>query len=186
MIAQEGIAASSSKAGSKGGIYVVDSGNDRLQVFTPSGEFVRVIGESGVDPGQFDYPISVATLGSRLYVSEWGGKRVQVLTPKGEVLHVLKMRYGQMGHLSGIYVTMRHVYVIDWDRNGIHVLLRVRRKAKTESGDDDAEATPAPLAATSSQPSSSGAADAAKAQPASKTPKGFGKRKNGGKRKTSA
>jgi hypothetical protein len=122
-------------------VYVVDSGNDRLQVFTPAGILVRVIGASGTAPGLFDYPIGVATLGSRLYVSEWGGKRVQVLTPKGEVLHVLKMRFGQMGALSGIHVNMRHVYVIDWEGNGIHVLLRVRRKAQGDGGSDPAAAT---------------------------------------------
>lgn len=143
-VAQEGIAASASKGGSKGGVYVVDSGNDRLQVFTPSGTFVRVIGGSGTAPGLFDYPISVATLGSRLYVSEFGGKRVQVLTPKGELLHVLRMRFGQMGALSGIYVTMRHVYVIDWERNGIHVLLRVRRKVQGAGASDATASVPEP------------------------------------------
>jgi hypothetical protein len=128
---------------------VVDSGNDRLQVFTQAGAFVRAIGGSGTAPGLFDYPISVATLGSRLYVSEFHGKRVQVLTPKGELLHVLRMRFGQMGALSGIHVTMRHVYVIDWERNGIHVLLRVRRKT---SGDGP------PAAASALYPSGDGAA----------------------------
>ena len=42
-----------------GNIIVVDSGNDRLQVFTPDGTFVGKCGISGSSDGEFNQPWGV-------------------------------------------------------------------------------------------------------------------------------
>jgi len=42
-----------------GNIYVLDSGNHRLQVFDKSGKYLRTIGKSGQGPGEFNAPSSL-------------------------------------------------------------------------------------------------------------------------------
>jgi NHL repeat len=46
--------------GPNGDVYVTDSGNARIQVFSPTGEFLRQIGSYGVSDGQFLAPTWVA------------------------------------------------------------------------------------------------------------------------------
>lgn len=40
-------------------IFVCDQGNDRVQIFTPAGEFVTAFGQRGSDPEQFTGPCGV-------------------------------------------------------------------------------------------------------------------------------
>ena len=72
-----------------GELFVADSDNDRVQVFTLAGRPLRAIGSSGAAPGQFRAPCGVALCAGLLLVSEWVGRRLQVLTPLGEPLQVL-------------------------------------------------------------------------------------------------
>lgn len=70
--------------GSDGNIWITDTGHDRIQVFTPQGEFVRSIGSEGNGPGEFDEPVGIA-VGSdgRIYVADMYNGRVQVLNSDG-------------------------------------------------------------------------------------------------------
>jgi hypothetical protein len=43
----------------EGNIYVLDSGNHRLQVFDKSGKYLRTIGKRGQGPGEFNSPTSL-------------------------------------------------------------------------------------------------------------------------------
>jgi DNA-binding beta-propeller fold protein YncE len=68
----------------KGNVYVVDTGNYRIQKFTSNGTFVAKWGKNGGDGswgsenGEFDQPQGIAVDSSGIvYVSEWGGNRVQ-------------------------------------------------------------------------------------------------------------
>ena len=70
-----------------GKVYVADWRNDRIQVFTASGEHLASYGESGDGDGQFSRPSDVAVDGDgNIYVADWGNERVQVLGPDGEFL----------------------------------------------------------------------------------------------------
>jgi DNA-binding beta-propeller fold protein YncE len=65
-------------------VYVADWRNDRIQKFTPDGQFVARFGESGQGAGQFNRPSSVAVDSEGyIYVADWGNERVQVLGPDG-------------------------------------------------------------------------------------------------------
>ena len=70
---------------------MADWGNDRIQRFSPEGEFVAAYGVSGRSHGEFRRPSGVAVdEQDRLYVSDWGNERVQVLDSDGRPLQVLR------------------------------------------------------------------------------------------------
>ena len=95
-----------------GNIIVVDSGNNRLQVFTPDGKFVGKCGGPGSGDGQFNQPWGVTVdKDGNIYVADWKNHRVQKLSPEGKFL----MKFGQYGKVEepeGSYaVTMFGPYV---------------------------------------------------------------------------
>jgi DNA-binding beta-propeller fold protein YncE len=62
----------------EGRVYVSDTGNKRVQVFTPEGEFVAQWGGGGVIPGRFEEPTGVAIgPGGDVYVADTWNRRVQ-------------------------------------------------------------------------------------------------------------
>lgn len=65
----------------QGRLLVADTGNKRIQVFTPQGEFVTQFGGAGSDPGQFQEPVGVAVgPDGRIYVADTWNRRVQVFS----------------------------------------------------------------------------------------------------------
>ncbi|MFN2138372.1 MAG: flippase activity-associated protein Agl23, partial [Candidatus Promineifilaceae bacterium] len=56
--------------GPDGSIYVLDSGNHRLQVFDASGQFVKEWGSFGSEPGQFNEPWGIAVDDENVYVAD--------------------------------------------------------------------------------------------------------------------
>lgn len=70
-------------------LYVCDTANHRVCVFTIGGEHVRCFGKDGRLPGEFTAPLDVAASAWRVYVAE--GQRVQVLSLIGDPLQVLRL-----------------------------------------------------------------------------------------------
>ncbi|MGA2533390.1 MAG: NHL repeat-containing protein [Candidatus Aminicenantales bacterium] len=74
-----------------GSIYILDSGNQRIQVFGPDGRFVRAIGRKGQGPGEFANLNSIdIDAEGRLHVLDIGQKRIQVFAANGEVLKSIR------------------------------------------------------------------------------------------------
>lgn len=71
-------------ADSQGNMYILDSGNHRIQKFNPDGQYVATIGRKGQGPAEFYFPVSI-DIDSKgyLYVSDPLNKRIQILTPDG-------------------------------------------------------------------------------------------------------
>jgi sugar lactone lactonase YvrE len=66
-------------------LYVVDTGNERVQVFGIDGTFKRVWGGYGHGPGQLIEPGGIAIGPDGLiYVADAGNARVSIFTPGGE------------------------------------------------------------------------------------------------------
>ena len=62
-----------------GFVYVVDSDNNRICVFTQQGKFVRTIGRSGCQDGEFQKPRKICiTRDDKLIVTDSDNNRVQV------------------------------------------------------------------------------------------------------------
>ncbi len=65
-------------------LYVADTGNKRVQVFTLDGQFVAAWGGLGILPGQLDEPVGIAALpDGHLVVADTWNRRIQLFTPDG-------------------------------------------------------------------------------------------------------
>lgn len=92
----------------KGNVYVADSTNHRVQVFTATGEFIRKFGSYGIDEGHLNAPRKVAINSSgEIYTCEWGGNRISVFTTTGDFKRVIGERgkkEGQFDHPAGMTI----------------------------------------------------------------------------------
>jgi sugar lactone lactonase YvrE len=70
---------------SSGNIYILDSGNQRIQKFNPEGKYLATIGRKGQGPGEFASPASL-DIDSKgyLYVLDSSQRKLQILTPEGK------------------------------------------------------------------------------------------------------
>ncbi|MBA2451909.1 MAG: hypothetical protein H0V47_01970, partial [Chloroflexia bacterium] len=77
-----------------GTTFVVDAGNNRVQVFDPTGAFVQAFGRQGSEPGQLaSFPGSsqggpggIDITGDRIYVADTWNHRVQVFGLEGDYI----------------------------------------------------------------------------------------------------
>ncbi len=64
---------------SAGRVFITDTGNKRVVVFTADGEYVTQFGSAGMGPGQFDEPVGLAVdLAGLVYVADTWNQRIQV------------------------------------------------------------------------------------------------------------
>ncbi len=81
-----------------GNIYILDSGNHRIQKFSPDGRYLATLGRKGQGPGEFVYPESIAIDESgNILVSDPNNQRIQVLTPEGKEARTIRMIDEQPG-----------------------------------------------------------------------------------------
>jgi phosphodiesterase/alkaline phosphatase D-like protein len=74
---------------STGEVYVVDSANDRVEIFGASGAFVSAFGTAGSGNDEFKEPSQIAIdnsgpLPGNVYVLDGGNERVEIFNAKGE------------------------------------------------------------------------------------------------------
>jgi len=115
-----------------GNIYITDSGNNRIQVFTGTGEFVRALGMKGTGDGEFRDPRGVAVDGNgSVYVADCKNNRIQKFTGTGTYCCEWGSSGTGDGEFSGPHGVAVDgsgtVYVVDTGNNRI--------QAFTDSGD---------------------------------------------------
>lgn len=70
-----------------GNVYVLDSGNHRIQKFDSQGRFVASLGRHGQGPGEFQYPQSIdIDEEGNIYVADSGNQKIHILKPDGTFL----------------------------------------------------------------------------------------------------
>jgi len=71
---------------SRGNLYILDTGNHRVQKFGPDGRYLASFGRQGQGPGDFAYPDSIdIDSEDMVWVSDPNNQRIQVLTTEGGV-----------------------------------------------------------------------------------------------------
>jgi len=71
-------------------IYVADSCNQRIQIFSPEGKFLRAYGRAGSGPGEFSYPYDIQVdAAGRQYVCEFGNQRIQIFDTNHQTVEIL-------------------------------------------------------------------------------------------------
>ena len=105
---------------SSGLVYVVDSGNHHIAVFSQEGELVCTFGSEGGGKGEFKYPrgVAVSPDDHHLYVSDTDNTRVQVFTLEGR--YVREFGTDQLKRPLGLTVTSDgNVLVADDENNRV-------------------------------------------------------------------
>ncbi|MBI5032326.1 MAG: 6-bladed beta-propeller [Chloroflexi bacterium] len=113
---------------SDGYVYVVDSGNERVQKFDRNGKFVTMWGFKGNGDGQFSFDgggvIGIDTE-NNLYVGDNGNYRVQKFDRNGKFLTKWGSPgsgEGQFGFITSLKIDRQnHVYVLDTDYHHVEV-----------------------------------------------------------------
>ncbi len=68
----------------QGNLWVTDTGDSRIQVYTAQGKFVRSVGAKGPGQGQFDEPVGIAIdRAGTVFVADMYNSRVEMLNPDG-------------------------------------------------------------------------------------------------------
>lgn len=79
----------------EGNLYVLDTGNHRIQKFSPKGEYLTTFGREGQGPGEFNYPGSLDFgKNGELIVASPYIQKIQFLNPEGKEtksLHLTEM-----------------------------------------------------------------------------------------------
>lgn len=76
-----------------GNVYVSDTGNKRIRVYTAQGEHLRDIGSAGSGTGQLDESSGIAISNDgRLFVADRWNRRVSVFTLDGTPLYTFEVR----------------------------------------------------------------------------------------------
>jgi YD repeat-containing protein len=89
LTAPEGIAivpAGATTSATSGEVWVGDSGDDRVDEFTETGEYIGSFGTEGSGEGQFKGPDGIAFSGEDAYVVDSGNDRVQEFSMSGQYL----------------------------------------------------------------------------------------------------
>ncbi|MFO1500553.1 MAG: hypothetical protein U1G07_19585 [Verrucomicrobiota bacterium] len=123
-----------------GRIYVADSCNHRIQVFTPEGQFLRSYGHAGIGRGELSYPYDVQVDADGLqYVAEFGNSRIQVFDREGHSLEILGGSGSAPGKFSNPWSlaldSVGNLYVADSQNHRVQKFLRKRASGMHRGSD---------------------------------------------------
>ena len=108
-----------------GEIYIADTYNHRIEVFSRLGEPLRTWGEAGSAPGQLIAPRALAVSSKgEVFVADTGNNRIQVFDTAGKPLRQWGFFGDQKGEFkepSGIAVDADRVYVVDQGNERLQV-----------------------------------------------------------------
>lgn len=120
-----------------GRVFVADSGNHRIQIFSGDGRWLKAYGRAGRGVGEFSYPYDVRVdREGRQYVCEFGGSRIQIFDAANRPLEIIGQpgdRPGQFNNPWSIALDSRgNLYVADAGNHRVQKLVR-RRPVTRES-----------------------------------------------------
>ncbi len=86
---------------SAGNLYILDSGNNRIQKLDPQGKFIKTIGRKGQGPGEFQGSAHSMDIDSEdnLFVFDTLPRRIEVFSSDGKPLRSIKFRAFSVGNI---------------------------------------------------------------------------------------
>jgi hypothetical protein len=116
----------------RGLLYVTDSLNSRIQIFTPDGKFLKAFGDMGDGAGNLARPKGVAVdSAGHVYVCDALQDTMQIFDDSGRLLLEVGengAEHGQFWMPSGLYIDPEdYVYVADSYNRRIQILRYLRR-----------------------------------------------------------
>jgi ABC-type Fe3+ transport system permease subunit/sugar lactone lactonase YvrE len=110
-------------------LYVADSCNHRIQVFSSGGKFLRAYGQAGKGKGELSYPYDICVdAAGRQYVCEFGNSRIQVFDANDRPLEIIGgpgAAPGQFSNPWGVALdSAGNLYVADSQNHRVQKLLR--------------------------------------------------------------
>ena len=130
-------------------VYVVDSGNNRIQKFDGAGNFLAKWGTSGVGDGEFDHPVSIAVDDEGyVYVTDYRNNRIQKFDSDGTFILKWGSKGVSRGQFNGPYgvafendesYNPKYLYVTDQGNHRVQIFTKagelVRAFGSYGSGD---------------------------------------------------
>ena len=88
-----------------GNMYVVEFGNDRMQVMDSSGQFIRMFGQEG--QGKLNGPTALHIADEYVYVSDCSNHRIAIYATSGQYV----TSFGRCGEEEGVFLvpTLYHL-----------------------------------------------------------------------------
>jgi DNA-binding beta-propeller fold protein YncE len=110
-------------------LYVADSCNHRIQVFSRDGKFIRAYGKPGKGKGELSYPYDICVdAAGRQYVCEFGNSRIQIFDANDQPLEIIGgpgLAPGQFSNPWGVALdSAGNLYVADSQNHRVQKLIR--------------------------------------------------------------
>ena len=107
-------------------IYVADSSSDSVLKFSKECKLVKVVGQGGAQPGEFNIPMSVKIINDKLYICDHNNHRVQILNREMEYVESFGRHGSGDGEFRYPYDLAQdragNLYVSEWGNNRVQVL----------------------------------------------------------------
>jgi ABC-type Fe3+ transport system permease subunit/DNA-binding beta-propeller fold protein YncE len=110
-------------------LYVADSCNHRIQIFSADGKFIRQYGRAGTGRGELSYPYDIAVdAGGNQFVCEFGNSRIQVFDANGQPIEIIGgpgAAPGRFANPWGVALDSQgNLYVADSQNHRVQKLIR--------------------------------------------------------------
>ena len=110
-------------------LYVADSCNHRIQIFSSDGKFLRAYGKPGKGVGEFSYPYDICVdKEGRQYVCEFGNSRIQVFDANDRSIEIIGGPGADPGRFSNPWSlaldSAGNLYVADSQNHRVQKFLR--------------------------------------------------------------
>ncbi len=110
-------------------LYVADSCNHRIEIFSSDGKFLRTYGRPGRGKGELSYPYDICVdSAGRQYVCEFGNSRIQIFDAQDRPLEIIGgpgAEPGRFGNPWGVALdSAGNLYVADSQNHRVQKLIR--------------------------------------------------------------
>jgi ABC-type Fe3+ transport system permease subunit/DNA-binding beta-propeller fold protein YncE len=110
-------------------VYVADSCNHRIQIFSSDGQFIRAYGKAGSGKGELSYPYDICVdAAGRQYVCEFGNSRIQVFDASDRSIEIIGGPGAEPGRFSnpwGVALdSAGNLYVADSQNHRVQKFVR--------------------------------------------------------------